>query len=666
MGNLVFQAPLGGSTTISGPDTTGSNTITVPNASGEFLISAGTLSASSSVATNSSGALITITNTGTGNNVLATSPTLVTPNLGTPSVLVGTNITGTAAGLTVGTATNATTATTSTNLAGGSTGSVPYQSGSGATTFLSAGTNGQVLTLAAGVPTWSTVSGTGDVVGPSSATNNAIAIYNGTTGKLIQNSGATISAGVITASGFSGNATSATNIAGGATGSLPYQSGTGATTFLAAGSNGQVLTLSGGVPTWAAVGGTGTVTNVSALTLGTSGTDLSSTVANSTTTPVITLNVPTASATNRGVLSAADWTTFNNKGNGTVTSVTGTAPVVSSGGTTPAISMAAASASANGYLTSTDWSTFNSKQPAGTYVTSVSATSPVTSSGGTTPTIAMPAATTSVSGYLTSTDWNTFNNKGSGSVTSVSGTGTVNGLTLTGTVTSSGSLTLGGTLDLSSPPAIGGTTAAAITGTTITANTKLVSSYLDASGSGGGALRTAGGSACLQWGGGGGVNLTLDGSFNMNPANSTISMAPSGSGTVTINPATAGTVDNMAVGGTTAAAGTFTVVKATEYIEKSTAIAASAIDLSASNYFTKTISGTTTFTISNAAASGLVNSFILQLTNGGSATVNWFSGVKWAGGTAPTLTASGYDDLGFFTIDGGTTWQGFVLGKAMA
>ena len=57
----------------------------------------------------------------------------------------------------------------------------------------------------------------------------------------------------------------------------------------------------------------GTVTSVAALTLGTSGTDLSSSVANSTTTPVITLNVPTASATNRGALSSADWTTFNNK-----------------------------------------------------------------------------------------------------------------------------------------------------------------------------------------------------------------------------------------------------------------------------------------------------------------------------------------------------------------
>jgi hypothetical protein len=57
----------------------------------------------------------------------------------------------------------------------------------------------------------------------------------------------------------------------------------------------------------------GTVTSVAALTLGTTGTDLSSTVSNGTTTPVITLNVPTASATNRGALSSTDWTTFNNK-----------------------------------------------------------------------------------------------------------------------------------------------------------------------------------------------------------------------------------------------------------------------------------------------------------------------------------------------------------------
>jgi hypothetical protein len=106
-------------------------------------------------------------------------------------------------------------------------------------------------------------------------------------------------------------------------------------------------------------------------------------------------------------------------------------------------------------------------------VTSVTGTSPVVSSGGATPAISMPAATASVNGYLTSTDWTTFNNKSntSGTVTSVSGTGTVSGISLSGTVTTTGSLTLGGTLDLSAPPVIGGTTPNTITGTTITATT---------------------------------------------------------------------------------------------------------------------------------------------------------------------------------------------------
>ena len=74
-------------------------------------------------------------------------------------------------------------------------------------------------------------------------------------------------------------------------------------------------------------GGSGTVTSVAALTIDTIGTDLSSSVATGTTTPVITLNVPTASASNRGALSAADWSTFNSKGSGTVTSVGGTGTV---------------------------------------------------------------------------------------------------------------------------------------------------------------------------------------------------------------------------------------------------------------------------------------------------------------------------------------------------
>ena len=220
--------------------------------------------------------------------------------------------------------------------------------------------------------------------------------------------------------------------------------------------------------------------------------------------------------------------------NGTVTSVTGTPPVVSSGGNAPVISMPAATTSADGYLTSTDWNTFNNKgvgsvtsvsvvsanglagtvatatttpavtlsttvtgvlkgngtaisaatsgtdyAPAtsgtsilygsgaggfsnvtigtgvafaggtlsatgsGGTVTSVTGTAPVVSSGGATPAISMAAATTSVNGYLTSTDWTTFNNKGSGSVTSVAQSFTGGLISVSGSpITTSGTLAL--------------------------------------------------------------------------------------------------------------------------------------------------------------------------------------------------------------------------------
>jgi hypothetical protein len=63
------------------------------------------------------------------------------------------------------------------------------------------------------------------------------------------------------------------------------------------------------------------------------------------------------------VLSKIDATNYNTQWTTGVTSVTGTAPVVSSGGATPAISMPAATASVSGHLTSTDWNTFNNKAP---------------------------------------------------------------------------------------------------------------------------------------------------------------------------------------------------------------------------------------------------------------------------------------------------------------
>ena len=114
--------------------------------------------------------------------------------------------------------------------------------------------------------------------------------------------------------------------------------------------------------------------------------------------------------TSAGTGATPTWTT---PAAGTVTSVTGTAPVVSSGGTTPAISMPAATTSVDGYLTSTDWNTFNGKG-SGT-VTSVSVTSANgfagTSSGGATPALTL---TTSITGVL----------KGNGTAISAATSGT--------------------------------------------------------------------------------------------------------------------------------------------------------------------------------------------------------------------------------------------------
>jgi len=130
-------------------------------------------------------------------------------------------------------------------------------------------------------------------------------------------------------------------------------------------------------------------------------------------------------------------------------------------------------ASANASVTVTQvGSEVNLAATTGT-VTSVAATagtgisitgSPITTSGTLNITNTAPDQTVALTQGGTTTITGTYPNftissadQFQGTVTSVGGTGTVNGLTLTGTVTSSGDLTLGGTLNLSSPPIIGET-----------------------------------------------------------------------------------------------------------------------------------------------------------------------------------------------------------------
>jgi len=166
--------------------------------SGKYLTTDGT---NASWATTGGGLTIALDTTTNASRYLtftsATSGVVSTENVSTslyfnPSS--GSLTATTFVGALTGNATTATSATTSTNLAGGAGGSIPYQTGSGATTFLAAGTNGQYLTLSGGVPTWANIttvsSFSGGTTGltPNTATTGAItlagtlAVANGGTG----------------------------------------------------------------------------------------------------------------------------------------------------------------------------------------------------------------------------------------------------------------------------------------------------------------------------------------------------------------------------------------------------------------------------------------------------------------------------------------------------
>lgn len=103
-------------------------------------------------------------------------------------------------------------------------------------------------------------------------------------------------------------------------------------------------------------------------------------------------------------------------------------------------------------------------------------------------------------------------------------------------------------------------------------------------------------------------------------------------------------------------------IAALETQDKKVALAGTTITPTDAGLFTKTITGPTTLSVSAVPASPVVTSFILELTDGGTGVTFW-PGIKWPGGTAPTLTASGRDVIGFYTHDGGASWVGLILGK---
>ena len=87
------------------------------------------------------------------------------------------------------------------------------------------------------------------------------------------------------------------------------------------------------------------------------------------------------------------------------------------------------------------------------------------------------------------------------------------------------------------------------------------------------------------------------------------------------------------------------------------AMGANAVDCSAGNYFTKTITGATTFTFTNVPT-GVAYTFTMEVTLNGSNAITWPAAVKWPADTAPTITDGKTQLFVFITDDGGTRWRG--------
>jgi hypothetical protein len=145
--------------------------------------------------------------------------------------------------------------------------------------------------------------------------------------------------------------------------------------------------------------------------------------------------------------------------------------------------------------------------------------------------------------------------------------------------------------------------------------------------------------------------LTANGALTANPANFNISLAPTGSGTVTINPAGASAMNNVAIGGTTRAAGAFTTLGANSTTTLTGVITANTTTNSQS--FTTTGAGTITIT------SGTVGT-IDNMTIGGSTravgnftSLNANNQVTFSGGIA-----SGATNTGTIVVTGGVGVSG--------
>jgi hypothetical protein len=112
----------------------------------------------------------------------------------------------------------------------------------------------------------------------------------------------------------------------------------------------------------------------------------------------------------------------------------------------------------------------------------------------------------------------------------------------------------------------------------------------------------------------------------------------------------------LPIGSSTANSGKFTSLETTgQYKGSVTAVSLLDIDCSQGNYFTKTISGNSTFTFSNVPSGAYGVMIEIENTSG---TITWPAAVKFPNDTAPTLLTGKTHLFIFVTDDSGTRWRG--------
>lgn len=128
---------------------------------------------------------------------------------------------------------------------------------------------------------------------------------------------------------------------------------------------------------------------------------------------------------------------------------------------------------------------------------------------------------------------------------------------------------------------------------------------------------------------------------------------------------TGGSINGTAIGGTTKSAVDYTRSRSSVNA-LGTKNASTALDWSAADAVTVTVQAGCAFTHSNRP-NGVAQTLTIVGTNMGLvATATLFSGVKWAGGTAPTLSSSGIDIITLFTLSTSGDIYGILVGKGMA